>query len=120
MWKAVTEKDIFSTSSSIFISMFNCILIVYLFHDCQNQCFSFSTTFPLDTECKWNLQKQPAKVHLKACNFVKKRLQYRCFPVDIAKFLRTPILKSICKQLLLNVDNMFKGHPGRLKPGSIL
>ena len=27
---------------------------------------------------------------LKACNFVKKRLQNRCFPVKHAKFLRTP------------------------------
>ena len=25
---------------------------------------------------------------LKACNFVKKRLQHSCFPVNIAKFLR--------------------------------
>ena len=29
----------------------------------------------------------------------KKRLQYSCFPVNIAKFLRAPILKNICKQL---------------------
>ena len=36
----------------------------------------------------------------KACNFVKKRLQHMCFPVD--KFLRTPILKNICVRLLLN------------------
>ena len=28
-----------------------------------------------------------------ACNFIEKRLQHRCFPVNIAKFLRTPILK---------------------------
>ena len=27
---------------------------------------------------------------LVACNFIKKRLQDRCFPVNIAKFLRTP------------------------------
>ena len=25
----------------------------------------------------------------KVCNFIKKRLQYRCFPVSIAKFLGT-------------------------------
>ena len=36
---------------------------------------------------------------LKGCNF--KRLQFRCFPVNIAKFLRKPILKNICKRLLL-------------------
>ena len=29
----------------------------------------------------------------------KKRLQYSCFPVNIAKFLRAPILKNTCKQL---------------------
>ena len=39
-----------------------------------------------------------------ACNFVKKRLQRRCFPVKFAKPLRTPILKNICERLLLNVS----------------
>ena len=28
------------------------------------------------------------------CNFIKKRLQHRCFPVNIGKFLRTPILNT--------------------------
>ena len=37
---------------------------------------------------------------LRACNFIKKRLQHRCFPVKFAKFLRIPILKNICKRLL--------------------
>ena len=36
-------------------------------------------------------------------NFIKKRLQHMCFPVNIAKFLRTPILKNICKRLLLHL-----------------
>ena len=27
---------------------------------------------------------------LKTCDFIKTRLQHRCFPVNIAKFLRTP------------------------------
>ena len=35
------------------------------------------------------------------CNFIKKRLQYRCFPVKLAKYLRTPILKNIYERLLL-------------------
>ena len=30
-------------------------------------------------------------------------LQLRCFPLNIAKFLRTPILKNICVRLLLRV-----------------
>ena len=29
-----------------------------------------------------------------ACNFIKKRLQHRCFPVNIVKFLRAPILRT--------------------------
>ena len=40
---------------------------------------------------------------LYACNFNKKRLQHRCFLVNIAKSLRTAILKNICEPLLLRV-----------------
>ena len=39
--------------------------------------------------------------HLKACNVIKKRLGVKCFPVNIAKFLRVPILINICEWLLL-------------------
>ena len=41
--------------------------------------------------------------NLKACNFIKKRLQRRCFHVIIARFLRVPILKNICERLLLQM-----------------
>ena len=30
---------------------------------------------------------------LQVCNFIKKRLQHLCFLVNIAYFLRTPVLK---------------------------
>ena len=33
---------------------------------------------------------------------LKKRLQHRCFPVNIMKCLRTTALKNICERLLLN------------------
>ena len=33
--------------------------------------------------------------------FIKMRLQHRCFPLNIAKILRTPILKNTCVRLLL-------------------
>ena len=33
--------------------------------------------------------------------FLKNRHQHRCFPVNTAKFLRTPILKKTCERLLL-------------------
>ena len=42
---------------------------------------------------------------LQDCNFFKKRLQSRCFPVNIAKFLILPILKNICKRLHFNFFN---------------
>ena len=40
-------------------------------------------------------------VSLQNCSFIKKKLQHSCFPLKFAKFLRTPILKSICEKLLL-------------------
>ena len=38
-------------------------------------------------------------------NFVKKKLQHKCFPVNIGKFLRTPTLKNICERLVLSQWN---------------
>ena len=38
---------------------------------------------------------------VQVCNFIKKGLQLRNFPVNIPKLLRTPILKNICEWLLL-------------------
>ena len=35
------------------------------------------------------------------------RLQNRCFPLNIVKFLRTPILKNIC-ELLEDLENIWK------------
>ena len=40
--------------------------------------------------------------HLKACSFIKKRLQHRCFHVNIAKFLRTAFFIKHLRWLLLN------------------
>ena len=40
---------------------------------------------------------------IQACNFIKKRLHHRWFPVINAKFWRTPVSKSICNQLLLKI-----------------
>ena len=36
---------------------------------------------------------------LQSWNFIKKRLQHRCFPVNIVKFSRTRVLKNIWKLL---------------------
>ena len=42
---------------------------------------------------------------LKACNFIKKRPQHRCIPVNIAKFLRLLISKNIWDRLLFDCFN---------------
>ena len=40
---------------------------------------------------------------LKACNFIKKRLQHGCFPVNIPKVLETIFFIEQLRWLLLNV-----------------
>ena len=60
-----------------------------------------------------------------ACEVGKKRLQHKCFPVNIVKFLRTLIWKNICEEsyskerqgaaasvltLVLNADNLLTGY----------
>ena len=37
---------------------------------------------------------------------IKKKLQHKCLSVNIAKFLRTSILKNICERLLLLIRIM--------------
>ena len=40
---------------------------------------------------------------LQTCNFIKKRLQCRCFPVNIAKFLRTAVFIEHLRRLLFSL-----------------
>ena len=62
-------------------------------------------------ESSFSEQKQPRVFYkkavlknfiLKACNFINKRLQHMCFPVNIVKLLMAPILKNIYERLLLS------------------
>ena len=51
--------------------------------------------------------------YLQAFNFIKKRLQHRCFRMNIAKFLRTPCLQNVLFSehllwLLLSFETPFK------------
>ena len=83
---------IFFLGSVNFQCMFSLVNTVY----CQKQ--------PPYVFCKKNILKKFANFtgkHLQVCNFVKKRLQHRNFPVSFKKFLRTPILKNIYQLLLL-------------------
>ena len=49
---------------------------------------------------KFSVKKGITKKGLPAFNFIENRLEHRCFPVNIAKFLRTPILKNECFYIL--------------------
>ena len=40
-------------------------------------------------------------------NFIKKRIQHRCFSVNTAKFLGTPILRNIYELMLLYQNELF-------------
>ena len=68
--------------------------------------------YPQETPVLESLFKKVAG--LQACNFIKKRSQHRCFPMNIAKLLRLTILKSIGKRLLFNCFNgsLFHGPKG--------
>ena len=64
---------------------------------------------PPEVFCKIGVLKNFCKFHRKtpvleslfnrACNFIKKRLQNRCFPVKFAKFLTTPTFLTLPLQL---------------------
>ena len=60
----------------------------------------------------WSLFNKVAG--LNACNFLKKRLQCKCFPVNIAKFFKTSFsieqLWSILLRLNLNLSRAVKIH----------
>ena len=45
---------------------------------------------------------------LKVCNFIKKGFQNRCFPMNIAKFLRTAFLIGHLRWVLLSVLGIFR------------
>ena len=49
------------------------------------------------------------KVAGQAWSFIKQRLQYRCFPVKFAKFLRTPFSTEHIRWLLLDSNVPLKG-----------
>ena len=66
---------------------------------CKKRCSKKFCTFHRKTPVMESLFNKVAG--LKTCNFIKKRLQHRFFPMKFAKSYRTPILKNICERLLL-------------------
>ena len=44
-----------------------------------------------------------------SCNSIKRRLQYRCFPVKFVKFLKAPFLEKRSSGCFLGLSRVFKG-----------
>ena len=52
----------------------------------------------------WNLFLLKKRL---ASNVIEKTIHYSCFPLKFTKFLKIPILKNVCKRLLLEQDEAF-------------
>ena len=112
------QKTTFSKCFSFFLIFF-IVTIISVISSIQIAC---------DIMCVQHVQKQPLEVFFKkgvledfadltgkhlcwslfliklqgwGFNFIKMILQQICFPVKLAKFWRTPILKNICGRLLI-------------------
>ena len=57
---------------------------------------------------------------LQSCDFIEKRLQHRCFPVNIVKFLRTPVLKNICERLFKHFPSWINNITSNIRSGHFL
>ena len=72
----------------------------------------------LQNNCSWKIRKFNRKTlvseslfnkvaGLEACDFIKKRLPHKYFPVKFAKFLRTPFFTEHFQWLLLNFNRFY-------------
>ena len=67
---------------------------------CKKTCSEIFQIFHRETPVLESFVNKAAG--LRACNFIKRRVRHRYFPVKFAKLLRIPILKNICEQLYLS------------------
>ena len=48
-------------------------------------------------------QEESVAIEFRHATLLKRRLRYRCFPMNFEKFLRTPFLQSTCGRLLFEL-----------------
>ena len=90
---------------------------------CKNDVLKNFTIFTEKRLCWSHLFDKVAESScLQHSRFIKKRLQHRCFSVNITNFLKTRIMKNICEELflkklaasvlarLLNADCLLTGY----------
>ena len=71
---------------------------------CKRKCSQKLHQFHRKTSVLESLFNKAAD--LQVYNFIEKRLQHKCFPVKLAKFLGKSILKNICERLLLKTSTL--------------
>ena len=89
---SLATTNIFLEFQWLCIALFSNCFVFFLFSVQQDANTLYSTFHFTKYSCS-----------LKACDFIKKRLQHTCFRVRFGKFLWTPILKNICERLLLKI-----------------
>ena len=58
-------------------------------------------------QCMTHRKNRSSRLEVRPATFLKKRLWHSCFPVNFAKFLRTPFLTEHLRWLLLEEDILF-------------
>ena len=82
-------------------------LLLVLYRRSHQRCsikrgvLNFFSKFTGKYVCQSLFFNKAAGLRLQPCNFIKKRLWHRCFPVNFVKFLRTPFLQNTFERLLL-------------------
>ena len=89
-WLTETELDPWDRSTNQRCCMEKAVLKSFAIFTGKSLCLSLCL-----------IKLQTFRSGLQVCNFIKKRFQHSCFPVNITKFAKTPTLKNICEQLLL-------------------
>ena len=74
---------------------------------CWKFCKIYRKTSVLESFFKWSCGSED-------CNLIKKRLRYRGFPVNFAKFSRAPLLKQTSRRLLLEMTQESLWHFGEV------
>ena len=64
----------------------------------------------------WSLFLIQLQAQAQACKFIRKRLQHRCFPVNIAKFLKTASFTEHLQWLLLHLISQFLNEEIFIEP----
>ena len=112
--------DLFETKYIWIFSVFKVgIFIEKFFFPCVFNFYKQSFADVLQNKCSWKFCKLHRKTlkseslfnkvpGLKACNFIKKRLRHRCFPVKFAKCLQYLFLQNTpgsCFWVLINFNS---------------